>query len=78
VNGVLILTIPDGRRDAIKAGEFYSESKSYWGHINFWSPESWDLFVIRNREDLDSMTGALSERNLYAVLRRKPKNVSVL
>ncbi|MFC1613116.1 class I SAM-dependent methyltransferase [Patescibacteria group bacterium] len=32
-NGVLILTTPDGRKD------------NFIGHIHFWSPESWSLFL---------------------------------
>jgi len=32
-DGVLILTVPDGRKD------------TYIGHINFWSPENWPSFL---------------------------------
>lgn len=35
VNGKLIITVPDGRKD------------SFAGHIHFWSPESFKLFVIK-------------------------------
>ena len=32
-DGILILTVPNGRKD------------NFIGHINFWSPESWPLFL---------------------------------
>jgi 2-polyprenyl-3-methyl-5-hydroxy-6-metoxy-1,4-benzoquinol methylase len=32
-NGILVLTVPNGRRDTINE------------HINFWSPESWCGFL---------------------------------
>lgn len=35
-DGLIVLTVPDGRRD------------SYKGHINFWSPESWRLFLQKH------------------------------
>lgn len=44
-SGVLILTVPDGRQDQHKAMEKRDDGSSYWGHINFWSPESWPLFL---------------------------------
>lgn len=33
---VLVLTVPDGRKD------------TFAGHINFWSPESWEVFISEN------------------------------
>lgn len=33
INGVLIITVPDGRID------------TYRGHVNFWSPESWQFYI---------------------------------
>jgi 2-polyprenyl-3-methyl-5-hydroxy-6-metoxy-1,4-benzoquinol methylase len=35
-NGFMIITVPDGRQD------------TYQGHINFWSPESWLIFMEEN------------------------------
>jgi len=39
-NGHLIITVPNGRTD------------SYIGHINFWSPESWKIFIQTVTNDL--------------------------
>ncbi len=58
-NGCLFITIPDGRMD------------NYEGHINFWSPESWKIFVENNCMDyLIFETGYLSENCLYALIRK--------
>ncbi|WP_234571711.1 class I SAM-dependent methyltransferase [Rhodohalobacter sp. 614A] len=35
-NGTLIITVPEGRKDRFR------------GHINFWSPESWKVFIDNN------------------------------
>jgi len=45
--GALVLTTPDGRLDQQEAGELREDGSAYWGHIHFWSPESWELFVRR-------------------------------
>lgn len=37
--GYIILSVPDGRKD------------KYEGHINFWSPESWKIFIENNCKD---------------------------
>jgi hypothetical protein len=34
--GLLVVTVPDGRRD------------TFIGHIHFWSPESWEQFIYQN------------------------------
>lgn len=39
VNGSLIITVPDGRID------------TYRGHVNFWSPESWKVFICSLAND---------------------------
>ena len=36
--GILILSVPNGRID------------TFDGHINFWSPESWDIFLKKHSE----------------------------
>ncbi len=43
--GWLVLTVPDGRTDTFHAGPMRTSGDAYYGHINFWSPESWSLFV---------------------------------
>ncbi|WP_026903613.1 class I SAM-dependent methyltransferase [Pedobacter glucosidilyticus] len=40
-NGKLIITIPNGRID------------SFEGHINFWSKESWNIFLLKNAKNLN-------------------------
>jgi SAM-dependent methyltransferase len=47
-NGILLISVPDGRYDVSPARERNELSGSYVGHINFWSPESWDIWVTAN------------------------------
>ena len=50
-SGTLIITVPNGREDVSIAGTS-SPDKSFWnGHINFWSPESWEIFINRECEN---------------------------
>ena len=39
-NGYLVLSVPNGRID------------TYEGHIQFWSPESWEIFLERNLQGI--------------------------
>ena len=43
--GALIATVPDGRRDQQSAGTLRDDGSAYWGHVHFWSPESWHWFL---------------------------------
>jgi len=56
-NGGAFISVPDGRRD------------TYELHINFWSPESWDVF-IRNQVSGKARieTGYVTANNLYALI----------
>jgi len=54
--GYIFLTVPDGRID------------NFEGHINFWSPESWDVFVQKHTTPNKYETGKIHERNLYALI----------
>jgi 2-polyprenyl-3-methyl-5-hydroxy-6-metoxy-1,4-benzoquinol methylase len=56
--GALLITVPDGRKD------------TYAGHINFWSPESWQIFIQEKTEGLEFTTGNIFGRNLYALISR--------
>lgn len=56
-SGVALLTVPNGRTDTFE------------GHINFWSPESWDIFVKLTCEDLTVKTGLIDQNN-YAFIAR--------
>jgi 2-polyprenyl-3-methyl-5-hydroxy-6-metoxy-1,4-benzoquinol methylase len=55
----LIITVPNGRID------------TYQGHINFWSPESWDVFINKNSDGINNETGILDEKNLFAILKKQ-------
>ena len=61
--GHLLLTVPDGRVD------------QYPGHIHFWSPESWQLFVDEQCPGLEVRTGRIGARGsppfLYAIVSRR-------
>jgi len=46
-DGTLVLTVPNGRKDQQESGPRREDGTSYWGHIHFWSPESWQLFLAR-------------------------------
>jgi len=55
--GGAFLSVPDGRKD------------SYSGHINFWSPESWNVFVKSQAgEGVQVETGYVTSNNLYAII----------
>lgn len=53
-NGVLIMTVPDGRKD------------TFLGHINFWSPESWNIFIESQCKELKYETGQMDNEANYA------------
>lgn len=58
--GLLLITVPNGRTDTFK------------GHIQFWSPESWEAWIRRNTE-CDSKTvvmasGTMGSTNLAALI----------
>lgn len=46
--GDLLLSVPNGRRDQHPAMGAREDGTAYWGHIHFWSPESWKLFLEKN------------------------------
>ncbi|MEA3476863.1 MAG: class I SAM-dependent methyltransferase [Bacteroidota bacterium] len=54
--GTLFITVPNGRTD------------TYSGHINFWSPESWDVFIQENSGGLRHATGTIGMSLNYAIL----------
>ena len=61
--GIAIITVPDGRPDI------------YTGHINFWSPESWQVFIEsiiqKNHScDIDLIEGKSNNTN-YAIIYNK-------
>jgi 2-polyprenyl-3-methyl-5-hydroxy-6-metoxy-1,4-benzoquinol methylase len=58
-NGCAFLTVPNGRTD------------TFSGHLNFWSPESWKVFIETNCKDFEITCGMLSNGNIYALIRSR-------
>jgi 2-polyprenyl-3-methyl-5-hydroxy-6-metoxy-1,4-benzoquinol methylase len=54
--GIMLITVPNGRYD------------TFTGHINFWSPESWDAFISENSGGLKYSTGKVEKTLIYAVI----------
>lgn len=73
--GTLVLTVPDGRKDQFPAKEYNAEFDSYSGHINFWSPESWNYFLMRIAPEWRLRTGTLPTGHLFATLSMKNKAI---
>jgi len=61
-SGVAFLTVPDGRID------------TYIGHINFWSPESWNVFVSSCCKGLTVETSVLNAKINYAIIVNTPRD----
>lgn len=59
LGGCAFLTVPNGRMD------------TFDGHINFWSPESWRIFIEEHCEGFDIRCGALRKENIYALIRSR-------
>lgn len=58
-SGVALITVPNGRID------------TFDGHINFWSPESWEVFLKQICQDQSVKTGLIeNNQNNYAVIKR--------
>jgi len=52
----LIVTVPNGRND------------TWGGHINYWSPESWKVFIENNVRGKKFQTGKIQDRALWALI----------
>jgi 2-polyprenyl-3-methyl-5-hydroxy-6-metoxy-1,4-benzoquinol methylase len=58
-NGKALITVPNGRTD------------TFGGHINFWSPESWNVFIKKNSAGFYSETGLIHNNSAnYAILTK--------
>lgn len=57
LNGIALLTVPDGRKDNIEE------------HINFWSPESWHFFIKRECKNLEFKTDVFDGHNLAEIIK---------
>lgn len=64
-NGIALITVPDGRSDRSKY------------HINFWSPESWKIFVEENALGFKGEVGTFKaqketlHRHNFAILQKE-------
>ena len=68
--GALVLTVPNGRKDRGPAKEIRDDGTAYWGHINFWSPESWPVFLERELpEAIGIEVGLMITEKNYAIAR---------
>jgi SAM-dependent methyltransferase len=68
--GQLICTVPDGRSDSCPARQPRDDGSGYWGHIHFWSPESWPLFLAETLgPEADIDTGQLPCGKNFAIIR---------
>lgn len=68
-DGFLVLTVPDGRTDTFAASTRLENGRGYWGHINFWSPESWSVFIEIHSGARPFCCGRLSTGENYAIIR---------
>lgn len=68
--GSLFLTVPNGREDVSPANRMHEHGKGYIGHINFWSPESWNIFIQLNLVNYKIKTGKIGDK-LYAFAESK-------
>ena len=58
-NGCIFITVPNGRID------------TFGGHINFWSPESWNVFIENSCKNVEIVTGTLIDRKMnYALIKK--------
>lgn len=61
--GWIFITVPDGRKDHFE------------GHINFWSPESWERFIQKHAENCRYSCGKIGKQNLYALLQKTASSI---
>lgn len=66
--GVVIVTVPDGRENRCPAKLFSKKFQSFGGHINFWSPESWQYFLCKLFGEKKIQTTKIKTGNLFAVI----------
>lgn len=75
--GALVVTVPNGQYDATPAFTS-SDGVSYVGHVNFWTPQSWQFYIDRIvsglSEPVEASVGQLGNLFagdvLYAVFRK--------
>ena len=62
-SGIALITVPDGRIDTFE------------GHINFWSPESWEIIIKNNCNELDIEIGLINDKINFALIKRNYKQI---
>lgn len=71
--GVLVATVPDGRLDTHAPLAMREDGSAYWGHIHFWSPESWPLFLNASLgENVQVQTMRMDWNKNLGVISQKP------
>lgn len=68
--GRAVFTVPDGRYDTMPAYRYFAEHDSYAGHINFWSPESWEFFWARHFPDYSTTCERIASGHLIALIKK--------
>ncbi len=69
-SGYILLTVPDGRKDTYGSHGMYPNKKGYWGHINFWSIESWDIFLKMQFKNKEVITGQVGDFEvIYGIIK---------
>ena len=72
--GTLVLTVPDGRKDASESGPEYPGGTGYYGHINFWGIESFGYFIsttLGSGFRVDTMLVGNESPNLMAIVTER-------
>ncbi len=66
-NGILFIVVPNGRADTLEAENGSIEGVAFSGHINFWSPESWKIFLNSNLPKYKIIDGEMG-KSLFAII----------
>ena len=67
--GALALTTPNGRFDQVPCRKKLDHAEAYWGHVNFWSPESWQVFIETSSGQTDTHTELLPSGHNFALIK---------
>jgi 2-polyprenyl-3-methyl-5-hydroxy-6-metoxy-1,4-benzoquinol methylase len=67
--GYLVISVPDGRADQMLPYKLSRTMRSYAGHINYWSIESW-VYLLRSAFPGQTISaGAINQSVLFACIR---------
>jgi SAM-dependent methyltransferase len=73
-NGIIIITVPDGRIDTSSAGVGTIEGDSFSGHINFWSIESFELFIRKMFGENQYLISKVN-KSIFAIIKNNMESV---